>query len=226
MVLVFAGPSYSEARSERVREMARERGFYVGASIGQLEGTMTIEGNDGIITLDEDGSAGFVKLGYKINRIRLEGVAQLAEASVKNADSYFFPAQQVTLMGDDSNQKTFMGYIWFDFMENRRWSPYVGFGAGVKDASIDGVQRTQEGQKISDSKTVFSIGVGVNYKINDLANLDIGYRSYRSSDSSSQGGEWNYDDGFFSEDLDVDTNALQVGIRLYIPTKRNRVRNR
>ena len=58
----------------------------------------------------------------------------------------------------DSTIDSFLGSIYYDFRENKKWSPFIGASFGGTTADIDGY---------SDSGSTYGIGYGLSYKTSD-----------------------------------------------------------
>tara|TARA_B100001093_G_C26267762_1_gene775560 strand:+ start:53 stop:637 length:585 start_codon:yes stop_codon:yes gene_type:complete len=126
------------------------KGSYVTGSIGGSKiGDIDVVG----ITSDIEFESGLgfdLGYGYDFGKTRLEGNWVRGQSDKTSWLGYSIKT--------DSTIDSFLGSIYYDFRENKKWSPFIGASFGGTTADIDGY---------SDSGSTYGIGYGLSYKTSD-----------------------------------------------------------
>lgn len=144
-----------------------------------------------------DSDTGFVlggTVGVHLDRW-LHGLRAEVEASYRRNDvnGNWSVETFSTVQGGviDANNSTFavMANVWYDIDIGRKWTPYIGGGAGWARRDVDGAFITTftnfnlstygHAFSVSESGFAWQLGAGINYEIQDGVRLGVGYRYFR-----------------------------------------------
>ena len=125
-------------------------GIYFTGSIGSSRiGDIDVEG----VTPDIEFDSGLnyeIGVGYDFGKTRIEGNWVRGQSDKTSWLGYSIKT--------DSTIDSFLGSIYYDFRESKKWSPFIGASFGGTTADIDGY---------SDSGSTYGIGYGLSYKTSD-----------------------------------------------------------
>ena len=122
-----------------------------GSAIGDIDGsgvTSDIEFETGL-GLD-------LGYGYDFGKTRVEGSWVRGQSDKTSWLGY--------TVKTDSTIDSIMGSIYYDFWEDKQWSPFIGASLGATNVDFDGA---------SDSGFSYGIGYGVSYKKSDQVDVFI-----------------------------------------------------
>ena len=126
------------------------KGSYLTGSIGgSAIGDIDVSG----VTSDIEFETGLgldLGYGYDFGKTRVEGTWVRGQSDKTSWLGYTVKA--------DSTIDSIMGSIYYDFREDKQWSPFIGASLGATNVDFDGA---------SDSGFSYGIGYGVSYKTSD-----------------------------------------------------------
>ena len=126
------------------------KGSYVTGSIGGSKiGDIDVVGINSDIEF-ESGLGFDLGYGYDFGKTRIEGNWVRGQSDKTSWLGYSIKT--------DSTIDSFLGSIYYDFRESKKWSPFIGASFGGTTADIDGY---------SDSGSKYGIGYGLTYKTSD-----------------------------------------------------------
>ncbi|MBW7850366.1 MAG: OmpA family protein [Rhodospirillales bacterium] len=174
--LLLAGTTLTAAAAAAAAET---RGWYMGAQLGLTLAQDTSAAGSGVPTISTDYDPGYGilgQVGYGFGQWRVEGELgwRTNEVdTVNGADG-----------SGDLRATSLMGNLYYDFMPESRFSPYLGVGLGganvsAKDFSSAGVQL------VDDDDTVFAYQgiVGASYELDRNLSIKADYRYIRADDA-------------------------------------------
>ena len=126
------------------------KGSYVTGSIGGSQiGDIDVVGIASDIKF-EAGLGFDIGYGYDFGSVRLEGTWVRGQSDKTSWLGYSIQT--------DSQIDSFLGSIYYDFRESKKWSPFIGASFGGTKADIDG---------FSDSGSTYGLGYGLSYQTSD-----------------------------------------------------------
>ena len=126
------------------------KGSYLTGSIGgSAIGDIDVSGVNSDIEF-EAGLGLDIGYGYDFGKVRLEGTWVRGQSDKTSWLGYTVKA--------DSTIDSIMGSIYYDFREDKQWSPFIGASFGATNVDFDGA---------SDSGFSYGIGYGLTYKTSD-----------------------------------------------------------
>ena len=126
------------------------KGSYLTGSIGgSAIGDIDVSGVNSDIEF-ETGLGLDLGYGYDFGNTRVEGNWLRGQSDKTSWLGYTVKA--------DTTIDSFMGSIYYDFREDKQWSPFIGASLGATNVDFDGA---------SDSGFSYGIGYGVSYKTSD-----------------------------------------------------------
>ena len=132
------------------------KGSYLTGSIGgSAVGDIDVAGINSDIEF-ETGLGLDLGYGYDFGKTRIEGTWVRGQSDKTSWLGYTVKA--------DTTIDSFMGSIYYDFREDKQWSPFVGASLGSTNVDFDGA---------SDSGFSYGVGYGVSYKTSDQVEFFI-----------------------------------------------------
>ena len=137
-------------------DSSSSKGFYVTGSIGgSAIGDIDVTG----ITSDVEFETGLgvdLGLGYDFGKTRIEGLWNRGQSDKTSWLGYTVKA--------NTQINSFFGSVFYDFREDKVWSPFVGASLGSTSVDFDGA---------SDSAFSYGIGYGLSYKTSDKVDFFV-----------------------------------------------------
>ena len=132
------------------------KGSYITGSIGgSAIGDIDVSGINSDIEF-ETGLGLDIGYGYDFGKTRVEGTWVRGQSDKTSWLGYTVKA--------DSTIDSIMGSLYYDFREDKQWSPFIGASLGTTNVDFDGA---------SDSGFSYGIGYGVSYKTSDTVEVFI-----------------------------------------------------
>ena len=132
------------------------KGSYITGSIGgSAIGDIDVSGINSDIEF-ETGLGLDIGFGYDFGKTRVEGTWVRGQSDKTSWLGYTVKA--------DSTIDSIMGSLYYDFREDKQWSPFIGASLGTTNVDFDGA---------SDSGFSYGIGYGVSYKTSDTVEVFI-----------------------------------------------------
>ena len=137
ILLLGVTPIKSEVNKDIVSEINSKKGYYLTGSFGYKMPSKEnlVSDDDGVFEANsgvnyfEDGWSGEIGLGYDFGKIRSE--LTVGQSGYKLQDYY---ANKTSYKGDWDkyyiDEKSIFLNFYYDLRDNRKWSPYLGFGLG------------------------------------------------------------------------------------------------
>ena len=126
------------------------KGAYVTGSIGgSAVGDIDVQG----VTSDVEFETGLgldLGLGYDFGNIRVEGTWTRCQSDKTSWVGYTIKT--------DTTIDSVMASVYYDFREDKQWSPFLGVSAGATSVDFDGA---------SESDYSYGLGYGLTYKTSD-----------------------------------------------------------
>ena len=167
--LLLAGAAVLFATSAHALEVTP----YVGARIS-YDFVRANTANDNMkIKLNDNTWGGHIALGAKYNAFRVETEYNQDRGIRK------FPKEGGMLGDRDKiNIKTqsLLVNAYYDFNLCSRFTPYVGFGAGIAKLNVRDHGESEVNAKSNPSNFAWQVGAGVSYAATDSIDVDLGYR--------------------------------------------------
>ena len=140
-----------------------------------------------------------IAIGNHIDNFRIE--AEIGYQKNK-LDSLKLTSNGVTYSGDITSDNeirlsTLMFNIYYDFLKESMFSPYLCAGLGLGNIKVDGASK-------SDAVSAYQYGAGVAFRISDRVALDLKLRHLETSDYE-----------FETSNLDFATNNAIFDVRVY-----------
>ena len=130
------------------------KGSYLTGSIGgSAIGDIDVSGVNSDIEF-ETGLGLDLGYGYDFGKTRIEGTWVRGQSDKTSWLGYTVKA--------DTTIDSIMGSIYYDFREDKQWSPFIGASIGSTNVDFDGA---------SDSGFSYGIGYGVSYKTSDQVDI-------------------------------------------------------
>ena len=130
--------------------LAGEGNPYFTASIGGSKiGDIDVTGVNSDIEFDS-GSSFDIGIGYDFGKTRLEGTYQRHQS---NGASWLGFA-----IDTDAFSDSFLGTLYYDFRDEKLWSPFIGASLGFSSVEVDNE---------SESSFTYGIAYGLSYKTSD-----------------------------------------------------------
>lgn len=172
--------------------------FFAGGSFAT--GDTTVDFGGGGITIDSELDPGFIvggAIGATVyQNLRAELEFSYIQANVKSIGGIDVP---------DGYEATSTGYnvlgnLWYDFVNDTSFTPYVGAGVGygTTEMTMDGSDGSYEAAGL-----LYQLGAGVKFDVAENIALDLGYRYRVLSDA-----ETTYSDAPTPSGYDVTTDAV------------------
>lgn len=150
---------------------------------GDMDGSAAAGIPSGESSRDEGYIAGGAA-GYKFGPWRAELNLDYSENDMKSGTNVFVHGGSGSLSGDSSNLSLMVnGY--YDFATGTPWTPYLGFGIGGTNFSLDNVRTSST--RISNSSAIefaYQPIVGISYQIDPNWSANAEYRYFSSTDAS------------------------------------------
>jgi outer membrane immunogenic protein len=140
-----------------------------------------------------------IAIGSHIDKIRIEGEIGYQKNKL---DSMSVTSNGVTYSGDIASDSeirltTLMFNIYYDFLKESKFSPYLCAGLGLGNIKVDGTSE-------SDAVGAYQYGAGLAYRISDRVALDFKVRHLETTDAE-----------FDTSNLDFATNNAIFDVRVY-----------
>ena len=130
------------------------KGSYITGSIGgSAIGDIDVSGVNSDIEF-ETGLGLDLGYGYDFGKTRIEGTWVRGQSDKTSWLGY--------TVKSDTTIDSIMGSIYYDFREDKQWSPFIGASLGATNVDFDGA---------SDSGFSYGIGYGVSYKTSDQVEI-------------------------------------------------------
>ena len=136
-------------------EYSTKGAYFTGSIGGSAIGDIDVSG----ITSDIEFEVGLgldLGFGYDFGKTRIEGNWVRGQSDKTSWLGYTVKA--------DSTIDSLMGSIYYDFREDKQWSPFIGVGLGATNVDFDGA---------SDSGFTWGFGYGVSYKTSDQVEVFV-----------------------------------------------------
>ena len=145
---IFAGLSLLSAPI-LANEYSTKGSYLTGSIGGSAIGDIDVSGVNSDIEF-ETGLGLDLGYGYDFGKTRVEGTWVRGQSDKTSWLGYTVKA--------DTTIDSIMGSIYYDFREDKQWSPFIGASLGATSVDFDGA---------SDSGFSYGIGYGVSYKTSD-----------------------------------------------------------
>ena len=145
---IFAGLSLLSAPI-LANEYSTQGSYLTGSIGGSAIGDIDVSGVNSDIEF-ETGFGFDLGYGYDFGKTRVEGTWVRGQSDKTSWLGYTVKA--------DTTIDSIMGSIYYDFREDKQWSPFIGASLGSTSVDFDGA---------SDSGFSYGIGYGVSYKTSD-----------------------------------------------------------
>ena len=130
------------------------KGSYLTGSIGgSAIGDIDVSGVNSDIEF-ETGLGLDLGYGYDFGKTRIEGTWVRGQSDKTSWLGY--------TVKSDTTIDSIMGSVYYDFREDKQWSPFIGASLGATNVDFDGA---------SDSGFSYGIGYGVSYKTSDQVEI-------------------------------------------------------
>ena len=132
ILLLGVTPIKSEVNKDRASEINSKKGYYLTGSFGyKMPSKENFVGDDKELSVTnyfQDGWSGEIGLGYDFGEIRGEITAgksgyKLQDYEDSNGDRGDWDKYYI-------EEKSVFLNLYYDFLDNRKWSPYIGIGLG------------------------------------------------------------------------------------------------
>jgi hypothetical protein len=130
------------------------KGSYITGSIGASKiGDIDVSGTNADIEF-ETGLGLDIGYGYDFGKTRIEGTWVRGQSDETSWSGFTVDA--------DTTIDSIMGSVYYDFREDKQWSPFIGASLGSTNVEFDGA---------SDSGFSYGISYGVSYKTSDTVEV-------------------------------------------------------
>ena len=136
-------------------EYSTKGAYFTGSIGGSAIGDIDVSG----ITSDIEFEVGLgldLGVGYDFGKTRIEGNWVRGQSDKTSWLGYTVKA--------DSTIDSLMGSIYYDFREDKQWSPFIGVGLGATNVDFDGA---------SDSGFTWGLGYGLSYKTSEQVEVFV-----------------------------------------------------
>ena len=162
---------------------AQTQGWYAGAEAGaNFVPSLKFDASANVWKQQQDpGYAILGQVGYGFGKVRLEGEIGWRQ----NEISKFSDSLGEHPVDGNISALSVMGNVYYDFVNDSKWTPYVGVGIGGVNVKFDNLK--QSGQPVTDdSDFVFAYqGIGgVSYAVNEQLSLKADYRYLRTENAN------------------------------------------
>lgn len=133
----------------------------------------------------QDGAIFGGAVGYELGPWRSELDLDYSRNDMGSGTNVFVDGGSTGLRGHSSNF-SFMANFYYDIATGTHWTPYIGFGIGGTELTLDHV-RTTGGTAItnsSDLEFAYQPIVGISYKINNHWSANADYRYFASTNAT------------------------------------------
>ena len=130
-------------------EYSTKGSYFTGSIGGSAIGDIDVTGVNSDIEF-ETGLGLDLGYGYDFGKTRIEGTWARGQSDKTSWLGY--------TVQSDTTIDSIMGSIYYDFREDKKWSPFIGASLGTTNVDFDGA---------SDSGFSYGIGYGVSYKTSD-----------------------------------------------------------
>ena len=144
----FTGLSLLSA-SVVASEYSTKGAYFTGSIGGSAIGDIDVSGVNSDVEF-ETGLGLDIGLGYDFGNIRVEGNWVRGQSDKTSWLGYTIKA--------DTTIDSVMGSVYYDFREDKLWSPFIGVSAGATNVDFDGA---------SESDYSYGVGYGISYKTSD-----------------------------------------------------------
>ena len=134
-------------------EYSTKGSYFTGSIGGSAIGDIDVSGVNSDIEF-ETGLGLDIGYGYDFGKTRLEATWVRGQSDKTSWLGYTVKA--------DTTIDTIMGSLYYDFREDKQWSPFIGASLGSTSVDFDGA---------SDSGFSYGIGYGVSYKTSDTVEI-------------------------------------------------------
>tara|TARA_B100000965_G_scaffold402721_1_gene429286 strand:+ start:1651 stop:2235 length:585 start_codon:yes stop_codon:yes gene_type:complete len=132
------------------------QGSYFSGSIGGSQiGDIDVQGINSDIEFEADLGLD-IGIGYDFGRTRLE-----ASWVRGQSEKVTWPGYSIE---PDSRIDSVLASYYYDFQDDKKWSPFIGASIGSTNVEIDGVE---------DSGFTYGIGYGLSYKTSELMDVFV-----------------------------------------------------
>jgi opacity protein-like surface antigen len=123
--------------------------------------------------------------GYKFNAWRAEMELEYIQVGIKAINFY----NTGTTINTNGTQSNLAGMVngYYDIATGSPWVPYVGFGVGIADLGMNGIQNASTGKSILNTSAVtfaFQGMLGVKYYINSQWAAGAEFRYFKTPDGA------------------------------------------
>ena len=136
-------------------EYSTKGAYFTGSIGGSAIGDIDVSG----ITSDIEFEVGLgldLGVGYDFGKTRIEGNWVRGQSDKTSWLGYTVKA--------DSTIDSVMGSIYYDFREDKKWSPFIGASLGATNVDFDGA---------SDSGFTWGLGYGLSYKTSEQVEVFV-----------------------------------------------------
>lgn len=188
LVLIFSTPAFCGEKTETYLSV------FTGVFQGEdTDGTVETSDTNFDVSLNnwDPGYIGGVAVGKKSWHWRVDG-------------EYAYG----TILGGDDNNTDLMlhmlsGNLYYDFLLNKKWTPYISVGIGLGQADISG----DYGGDPSNF-SIFQIGSGLSFDISQNLSIDVRYRFLQTS-------EVEFEDSGVALKFNLSVHSALMGVRFY-----------
>ncbi len=134
---------------------ASQGSYFTGSIGGSQIGDIDVKG----VTSDIEFDAGLgldLGFGYDFGRTRLE-----ASWARGQSDGVSWLGQSIQ---SDARIDSFLASYYYDFQDDKKWSPFIGASIGSTNVDIDGVE---------DSGFTYGLGYGLSYKTSEVMDVFV-----------------------------------------------------
>ena len=134
-------------------EYSTKGAYFTGSIGGSQIGDIDVSGINSDIEF-ETGLGLDIGFGYDFGTTRVEGSWVRGQSDKTSWLGYTVKA--------DTTIDSFMGSVYYDFREDKQWSPFIGASLGSTSVDFDGA---------SDTGFSWGIGYGISYKTSDTVEI-------------------------------------------------------
>lgn len=171
---------------------AQTNGFYAGAEAGvNFVPSLKFNAISNIWNQQQDpGYAILAQAGYGFGNVRLEGEVGWRQNGLnKFTDNYGGHS-----VDGNINALSVMGNVYYDFVNDTKWTPYIGVGLGGVNVAADSIKAAGANVANDDDFVLAYQGIaGVSYAVNEQLSLRGDYRFLRTEAAT-----WKLDPAFNS----------------------------
>ncbi len=149
-------PEENSSKSFSVQPEENSKGSYFTSSIGGSKiGDIDVQGVNSVIEF-EAGLGLDIGIGYDFGRTRLEASWVRGQSDKVSWLGYSIES--------DSRIDSVLASYYYDFQDDKKWSPFIGASIGSTNVDIDGVE---------DNGFTYGIGYGLSYKTSEVMDVFV-----------------------------------------------------